>query len=75
MAEFSYEIKEEIGVLSERPNGWRREVNLISWAGADPKIDVRDWASDRSKMGKGISLTEEEAEMLGRLLVAYTQKD
>ena len=59
--EFKYEIKEELGVLSERPNGWRREVNMISWNDADPKIDIRDWAPEHEKMSKGISLNYEEA--------------
>ena len=66
--EFSYEITREVGVLSEKPNGWRREVNMISWNGADPKIDIRDWAPEHSKMSKGISLTYEEALELSELL-------
>ena len=66
--EFKYEIKKEIGVLSEKPNGWRREVNMISWNDGDPKIDIRDWAPEHSKMSKGISLTYEEAVELSELL-------
>ena len=31
MAEFNYEIVEEIAVLSENPKGWRKELNLVSW--------------------------------------------
>ena len=42
MAVFHYKIKEEIGVLSEIKSGWRKEVNLISWNGAAPKLDIRD---------------------------------
>lgn len=40
--EFSYEIVEEIGVLSENPKGWRKELNLVSWNGRPPKFDLRD---------------------------------
>ena len=28
--EFSYEILEEVAVLSENARGWRKELNLIS---------------------------------------------
>ena len=52
MADFKYEIVEEIGVLSENAKGWRKELNKISWKGADPKYDIRDWASEREKMGR-----------------------
>lgn len=60
MANFKYEIVNEIGVLSENTKGWRKELNLVSWNGADPKYDLRDWAPNHEKMGKGITLTEEE---------------
>lgn len=60
MADFKYEIVNEIGVLSESTKGWRKELNLVSWNGADPKYDLRDWAPNHEKMGKGITLNEEE---------------
>ena len=41
---------------------------LVSWGGAEPKIDIRDWSPDHSKMGKGITLTAEEIEKLKELL-------
>ena len=68
MADFKYEIVEEIGVLSENAKGWRKELNKISWKGAEPKYDIRDWAPEREKMGKGVTLTEEEAQALRDLL-------
>ena len=34
----------------------------------DIKYDIRDWAPDHEKMGKGITLTEEEAARLKELL-------
>lgn len=68
MADFKYEIVEEIGVLSENAKGWRKELNKISWNGAEPKYDIRDWAPEREKMGKGVTLTEEEAQKLKELL-------
>lgn len=62
--EFSYEIVEEIAVLSTNPKGWQKELNLISWNGRPPKFDLRDWAPDHEKMGKGITLTNEEFQVL-----------
>ncbi len=59
---------EEIGVLSENAKGWRKELNKISWNGAEPKYDIRDWAPEREKMGKGVTLTEEEMNKLKALL-------
>ena len=68
MADFKYEIVEEIGVLSENARGWTKELNNVSWNGGAPKYDLRDWAPDHEKMGKGITLTEEEAKKLKELL-------
>ncbi len=64
MAEFKYEIIEEIGVISENEKGWRKELNLISWNEGEPKYDIRDWAPNHEKMGKGVTLTAEEAKQL-----------
>lgn len=66
--EIKYEIIEELGVLSESAKGWTKELNLISWNGGAPKYDVRDWAPEHEKMGKGVTLSEEEAKKLYTLL-------
>ncbi|MBP3802643.1 MAG: YdbC family protein [Oribacterium sp.] len=68
MSDFKYEIIEEIGVLSENAKGWRKEINRISWNGAAPKYDIRDWSPDHEKMGKGVTLTDEELTALKELL-------
>ena len=68
MADIKYEIIKHIGSLSESSRGWTKELNIISWNGGVPKLDIRDWAPEHEKMGKGITLTEEEAEKLTRLL-------
>lgn len=64
--ERSYEIKNTLAVLPpSKPNDTMHlEVNVISWYGADPKIDIRRWTDDRSKMSKGISLTVKELETI-----------
>lgn len=68
MAEFTYSIIKELGVLSESKKGWTRELNLISWNGREPKYDIRDWAPNREKMGKCISLDIDELGELKYLL-------
>ena len=68
MTEFKYEITESLGVLSESKSGWTRELNMASWNGAAPKYDIRDWSPDHEKMGKGISLSQEEVQTLISLL-------
>ncbi|MFD1901434.1 YdbC family protein [Enterococcus termitis] len=66
--EFSYEIVEEIAVLSENQKGWRKEFNLVSWNGRPPKFDLRDWSAEHEKMGKGVTLTNEEFEALANAI-------
>ena len=68
MSDITFEIVEEIGVLSENSKGWRKELNRVSWNGGEAKIDLRDWSPDHEKMGKGITLTDEEAKQLYLLL-------
>ena len=68
MDEIKYEIIQELGVISESSSGWKREFNLISWNGADPKYDIRDWAPEHKKMSKGIALNGEEIEKLKAIL-------
>ena len=70
MGDIKFEIKEGLGVISEDKNGWKKELNLISWNGRDAKYDIRSWGREREKMGKGIVLTNEEANELVRLLIA-----
>ncbi|MEI3895169.1 YdbC family protein [Bacillus mycoides] len=64
MADIKFEIKENVGVVSQSPKGWTKELNLISWNGKEPKYDLRDWAPEHEKMGKGITLTVEELKAL-----------
>ena len=61
--EFKYEVVEKIAVLSESSKGWTKELNLISWNDREPKYDIREWSPDGSKMGKGITLSAEEAKV------------
>ncbi len=64
MSDFKYEVIEEIAVLSESPRGWSKQLNIVSWNENEPKYDIREWAPDRSKMGRGVTFTKEELAML-----------
>lgn len=64
MAEFSFEIEEKLLVLSENDKGWTKELNRVSFNGAPAKYDIRTWSPDHEKMGKGITLTNEEFKTL-----------
>lgn len=62
--EVKYEIINSVGVVSEQPSGWKKELNRVSWNGGEPKYDIRGWSPDHKKMGKGITLTEAELRSL-----------
>jgi hypothetical protein len=68
MAEIKFEIVKTLGVLSESPKGWTKELNLVSWNDKEPKYDIRDWDSSHEKMGKGVTLTKEELDNLKDIL-------
>lgn len=70
MPDFKFEIVKSVGILSEATSGWTKELNFISWNGAEPKYDLREWAPGHTKMSKGITLTKDEAEKLMGLLLA-----
>ena len=68
MAEFKYEILENVGTISSGSRSWNKELNFISWNDREPKFDIRDRSDDHSKMGKGVSLSKDELIALRDLL-------
>lgn len=68
MSNIKFEIIEQIGVLSENENGWKKELNLISWNEREPKYDIRDWSEDHQKMSKGITLSTSELNKLSTII-------
>ena len=68
MAAINYEIIENLLTLDEfydtAGEPYHVEVNIMKWYGGDPKIDIRSWNKDKSKMKKGATLTDEEWEAL-----------
>lgn len=68
MADIKFEIKETVGVIAESAKGWKKELNLISWNGNEAKYDLREWSPEHEKMGKGVTLTNDELKALKELL-------
>lgn len=68
MAEIKFEIVKSFGVLAPGAKGWNKELNLVSWSGAEAKYDIRDWHESHERMGKGATLTQEEFEGLKKLI-------
>ena len=68
MPDFKYEIVKTLGVVSQPNNGWIKELNLISWNNREPVYDLRTWDEAHERMGKGITLTEDDLKNLKDLL-------
>lgn len=67
-AEISFEIVENIGVLSTSAKGWTKELNLVSWNGREHKYDIREWSPEHDKMGKGLTFSKDELKELKSIL-------
>ena len=74
MRDFNYEIKKRLGILSQ--NGEKTlELNLVSYNGREPKIDLRRWDRNggEEKLLKGLTMTNEEAAALFEALTDYSE--
>ena len=68
MADIKFEIKETLGAIAESAKGWKG-MNIICWNGKEAKYDLREWKPpDHEKMGKGVTLTNDELKSLRDLL-------
>jgi hypothetical protein len=74
-SDFSFTILKSLGVLSKSTGGWTKELNVISWNGRPPKFDIREWSPDHKKMGRGITLTKQEAYKIMMCFQQYPQKE
>lgn len=63
-----YEIYKHIGALSQLNNGWRKELNFISWEGREPVYDIRTWNTEHTEYGKGVTITAAQMIVLRKLL-------
>lgn len=69
MSEFYFDILKHYGTIGKKEGiGWQKEVNLVSWRGAEAKIDIREWDASHERMSRGVSLTLDEARELAKVL-------
>jgi hypothetical protein len=54
--------------VSVNAKGWKKELNLVSWNGREPKYDLRDWAPEHEKKGQGVTLSKDEVDELNKIL-------
>lgn len=66
--DFSFSIEKNLGIVSEGKGGWNLELNLVSWGDRPAKYDLRSWSPDHQKMGKGVTLSQDEIDSLKTLL-------
>jgi hypothetical protein len=67
-SEIKFEIKQNVGTISKSSKGWTKELNLVSWNDKEAKYDLRDWDPAHEKMGKGITLSQDELRKLRDIL-------
>ena len=72
--EFSFEIREHIGVISTNENGWSKELNVVSWNGQPAKFDIREWDQDHQRMTKGITLLDRDMRKLVDLYLSDSSR-
>lgn len=77
MRSFEFEVTQSIGVLSSADNGYTKELNLVSWDGRKPRIDIRGWKNgeDSKKPLKGLSMSDEESRRLYLLLKSMYESE
>ncbi len=73
-----YEVLEKCGVIAERNGDYNLELRYVAWNGGEAKYDIRPWKQKddgTETCGKGITLTGEELESLGELIVKLASND
>ena len=61
------ELIKKIALISGSETGFRKELNLVSWNGKEPKYDLRNWSPEGLPL-RGVTLTEDEAKELQKVL-------
>ena len=66
-----YKIIKKIGMLEGEKDGYRIEMNIISWNGRSPKLDIRKWQPTNKPAG-GFCLSDEGLKRLREMLQDVT---
>lgn len=68
--EFKFIIEEHIGSLKKsEEHGWSKDVLRIIWGDNPPSIDIRNVNMSQNRIGKGISLSNEECDKMVDILL------
>lgn len=70
----NFEIEEQILAFDEEKNGFRKELNLVSWKGRKAKYDIRGWNQDHTRMTKGIVLNKEEMKQISLAALQHMEE-
>lgn len=68
MSDFKFSIVKNLGVIAEGKEGWKKEVNLVSWNDRKPKLDIREWDETHMRMKKGMTFNSSEIKELKSIL-------
>ena len=76
--QFEYEIKQHIATLTEDEGAeYQKQLNIVSWKGAKPSLDLRLWriTEEGARPLKGLTLSAEEAERLYHALELWKHEN
>lgn len=75
MTNITYEVLDKLGVLSESPRGWTKELRLINWNNRGPRYDLREWSPGDRKASRGITMSLKEMRVLQEALMEIELPD
>ena len=70
---FTFDLVQHIGTIAKKGDR-TLELNIVAWNGRPPKFDIREWNEDHTTMTRGITLTEEDAASLAKILQEHFNK-
>ena len=69
--DFRFEILKHIGVVGKNEKGWFKEINIVSWRGGKPKLDIRDWEPGHERMSRGVTMRKSEVLKTMQILMEH----
>jgi len=57
--DFKFEVVKDFGAFGE--GKWQKHLTLTSFCGNEPKLDIRAWNEDLTKMSSGVTLDSADA--------------
>lgn len=66
---YNYEVIEVYGQVKGEPNSWGVTVSRVKWGDNPPTVNIRNTNFMKGIIGKGVSLTDEEANSVVDLLL------